>query len=102
METLLSRTAAKTNILTPEKLRSFLERYQGKSVQLPAHEGIDDEVYGSLNIYRKEIIEHLAYWVGNNGKKALNDVFEAVLKAEENEDCRVSLQTTMDEIVKDL
>ena len=102
LETLLSRTAAKTNILTPEKLRSFLERYQGKSVQLPAHEGIDDEVYGSLNIYRKEVIEHLAYWTNNNGNKALNEVFEAVLKAEDNEDCRKSLQVTFDEIINSL
>jgi hypothetical protein len=102
LETLLSRTAAKTNVLTPEKLRSFLDRYQGKSIQLPAHEGIDDDVYGSLNIYRKEVCEHLAYWKSNNGEKALNEVFETMLKAEENETCRMSLQATMDEIVKSL
>lgn len=102
LETMLSRTAAKTNVLTPEKLRSFLERYQGKSVQLPAHEGIDDEVYGSLNIYRKEVIEHLAYWTSNNGSKALNEVFEAVLKAEKNETHRDSLRATMEEVERNL
>jgi len=95
LEEMLSRTAAETNVLTPEKLRSFLERYQGKSVQLPAHVGIDDGVYGSLEIYRKEICEELADWKQDNGSKALEEVFNSVLRAEEDAVCRKELLNTM-------
>ncbi len=102
LEEMFSRTAARTNKLTPEKLRSFLERYEGKSVQLPPHEGIDDNVYGSLKIYQKEVCEQLADWKKNNGENALEEVFEAVLKAEGNTACRQSLQATMNMILRNI
>ncbi|MDO5628066.1 MAG: hypothetical protein Q4G43_07075 [Mobilicoccus sp.] len=48
--------------LGAEKLTLLIERYAGHSVQLPAHEDIDDTVYGSVAIYREEIIESLRDW----------------------------------------
>ena len=52
-----SRGCSGTNFLTKGKIRILLERYTGCSVNLPAHEGADDSVYGSLAVYREEILE---------------------------------------------
>lgn len=59
---MITRTSRLTEVLRPEKLRLLLDRYLGASVQLPAHEGVDDTVYGSLAIYRQEVQEELAYY----------------------------------------
>lgn len=72
LRSLFALRAVETNILTPEKLRALLDRYAGKSVQLPAHEGVDDSVYGSLEVYRQEVREELNRWTADNGTAALN------------------------------
>lgn len=59
---MVDHTSRRTEVLRPEKLRLLLERYLGASVQLPAHEGVDDTVYGSLAIYRQEVQEELTYY----------------------------------------
>lgn len=100
LEEMFEKTAAETNILTPAMLKSFLIRYQGNSISLPAHIGIDDSVYGSLCIYQKEICEELADWKKNHSKTAMKEVFDAVLEAEENEAYRKELQSTMNEILE--
>lgn len=69
------KAAAVTNVMQPEKLSLLLERYQGKSRQLPAHEGVDDTVYGSLEVYRREVEEELAFWIMNNGEEDLKNAF---------------------------
>ena len=45
------------NTLTEEKLALLVARYAGCSIQFPAHEG---EIYGSLRMYRQEVVEELA------------------------------------------
>lgn len=99
LEEMFVKTSAKTCFLTPTLLKSFLIRYQGNSMALPAHTGVDDSVYGSLCIYQKEICEELADWKRLHGEAALNEVFVAVLEAEEAAS-REELQAVMDEILK--
>ncbi|MGX8682769.1 MAG: alpha/beta hydrolase [Bacteroidales bacterium] len=70
----LAQTLAQTEILMPGKLRLLLERYQGNSIQLPAHEGIDDAIYGSLTIYQQEVVEELSRYVMNHSLKELENV----------------------------
>ena len=55
-----------------------MERYQGKSIALPAFEGVDDSLYGSLVIYQKEIIDEMHVWMDNHSKEEMN---QAVLSA---------------------
>ncbi len=98
LESIFARTAVKANVLTPEKLRAFLGRFNGQSVQLPAHEGIDDSVYGSLEVYRKEVCEELAEWTRYNSIHALEEVFGKLLAAEEEEGCRIELRDSMSKV----
>ena len=70
---MFSQGAHKTNILPPEKLLLFAERYAGKAKQLIAHEG--EGVYGTLAVYREEIEEELKKWKEDNGAEALERVF---------------------------
>ncbi|SDD54027.1 Acetyl xylan esterase (AXE1) [Paenibacillus sp. CF095] len=97
LEEMLSITAAKTNVLTVEKLRLLLERYQGKSVQLPTHEGVDDEVYGSLNIYRKEVFEELSEWKKDNGADAWRAVGKELLNTQVDATYQEELQNLMEQ-----
>ena len=49
---------------------------------LPAHIGVNDTVYGSLAVYRQEILEELSLWEKNHGEGALNSVMEILLPHE--------------------
>ena len=98
LERMFSETAAKTNMLTPEKLRLLLERYQGKSVQMPVHVGVDDRVYGSLAMYRREVCELLNDWREDYGAVALDEVFAEVIQAETNADIRREFRSIMKSI----
>jgi hypothetical protein len=69
---MFSRSLAETEMLMPRKLLLLLDRYQGRSVQLPAHEGMDDTVYGSLVIYQQEVVEELSQWAKNHSMDELN------------------------------
>ncbi|KJK28335.1 alpha/beta hydrolase family protein [Paenibacillus polymyxa] len=69
---MLSRSLAETEMLLPGKLLLLLDRYQGESIQLPAHQGIDDTVYGSLVIYQQEVVEELNQWAENHSLDELN------------------------------
>lgn len=66
-------------ILTNKKLLLLLERYQGKSVQLPAHTDVDDSIYGSLATYQKEIVEEFSQWADNHSKEELNSSVETAI-----------------------
>ena len=57
----------------------MLERYAGESVQLPPHEGVNDTIYGSLTVYRQEIIEELRTYVENHSFKDLDDQMEMAI-----------------------
>ena len=72
LEEMFSKTLAKTEKPVPEKLMLLLQRYQGNSIALPAHKGVDDTVYGSLAIYQQEVVQELSMLVHNNGYDAVD------------------------------
>jgi len=96
---MLAMTSVKTNVLTPAKLLLLLERYQGKNVQLPVHEGIDDTVYGSLAVYRQEVCEELGEWIKNNGRLALQQVSATALELVSDHSIRKTLQDTLEMVI---
>ena len=59
---------------------------RGESVQLPPHEGIDDTVYGSLVVYRQEIIDELNSYVANHSFKELDDQMETAINNSKDPD----------------
>ena len=79
LEEMLSRGLAVTEQAVPEKLALLLRRYLGKSVQLPAHEGVDDEVYGSLAVYRAEVVEELARYAVHHSIAELDTRVETAI-----------------------
>lgn len=84
LKAMFERGLAQNEILTSGKLILLLERYMGESIQLPAHEGVDDTVYGSLAVYRQEIVEELFCWVSNHSLEELDAaVVEAVASLDE-------------------
>lgn len=74
LEAMFERGLAQNEILTGGKFLLLLERYMGESIQLPPYEGIDDSVYGSLAIYRKEIVEELSGWLNHHSSEELNRI----------------------------
>ena len=78
LKEMLGRTLAKNEMLIPNKLRLLLERYQGQSIQLPAHTGIDDDAYGSLKMYQLEVAEELANYVNNHSLEELDTAMQEV------------------------
>ena len=79
LEEMFEKTLKDTEKAESAKLILMLERYAGESVQLPPHEGIDDNVYGSLVVYRQEIIEELKTYVENNSFKELDNQMETAI-----------------------
>ncbi|SDD53917.1 hypothetical protein SAMN05428987_5195 [Paenibacillus sp. CF095] len=79
LKEIFSRGLAQTEMLMPKKMLLLLDRYQGKSIQLPAHEGIDDTVYGSLSIYQKEIEEQLSLWADNHSMDELDAMIRKII-----------------------
>lgn len=69
----LAQSCAKTETITSDKILLLLERYQGKSVQLPAHSGVDDNTYGSLVVYQNEVVDEFAQWAHNHSLKELDE-----------------------------
>ncbi len=74
LKEMMERGLSSTELLRPGKLRLLLERYAGSSIQLPAHEGIDDNVYGSLCVYRKEVVDELSRYASNHSVKEIDDM----------------------------
>lgn len=82
VEDMFNKTLAETERLMPGKLILMLNRYLGNSIQLPAHEGVDDTVYGSLAIYQLEVVEQLSQWAKNHSVDELDAaVTEAIAGA---------------------
>ena len=84
LKEMMNRTLADTEELVPAKLVLLLDRYAGNSRTLPAHEGIDDKVYGSLEIYREEIIDELGTWVKNHSLEEMDSVMKAAIESSDN------------------
>lgn len=87
-----AKGAAETCSLTPAMLRELLLRHEGKSLTLPAHEGVDDSAYGSLAMYRKDTEEMLQIWAANHGAEALEKVWCQVLENEKSDSLRETLK----------
>lgn len=86
IEDMFDKTLAQTELLMPGKLILMLNRYLGNSVQLPAHEGVDDTTYGSLVVYQSEVVEQLAQWAQNHSMDELDAaMMEAIADANEAE-----------------
>lgn len=95
LEEMFFRSLEETERLMPGKLLLLLRRYQGSSVQLPAHEGVDDSVYGSLAIYQQEVVEELGQWADNH---SLDELDAAVRAAVDSEGDDEGLITVWEEI----
>lgn len=83
LETMFSRTLSQTEFLTEGKLRLLLQRYAGLSEQLPAHEGGDDSLYGSLAVYREEVIEELSRYASNHSVAELEGAVAPIIASDE-------------------
>ena len=84
LECMFQKKACATNILSIGKLKSLIDRFRGVSIQLPPRIGIDDEVYGSLAVYRKEVVDALLKWSKDNGKHKLYLLFDDLLSKEKD------------------
>lgn len=82
LKDMIDRTLTKTEMLRSGKLQLLLERYAGKSVQLPAHEGIDDSAYGSLAVYRQEVVEELGRYARNHSVKDIDQMVDSFNNSE--------------------
>ena len=100
LEEMFSKSLAETEKAVPKKLLLLLERYAGNSMQLPAHEGVDDTVYGSLAMYRKEVVEELRQYVKNHSMEELEAVVLKPLEISENKDALLSAWTEIREALK--
>lgn len=95
---MFEQSAAKSCMLTAGMLRSMLERYQGKSIALPAHRGVNDRIYGSLAMYQEEICEELIDWTNIHGQQMLMTIYEQVLECETDTVKRENLKSVMKQI----
>ena len=99
---MFAKGLAGTERLMPGKLLLMLERYQGKSVQLPTHEGVDDTVYGSLAIYQREVVEELAVFSQNHSLEELDAAVQEAVSSVEDEAEAAAYTETWSEIKNQL
>ena len=102
VEDMFAKGLAGTERLMPGKLLLMLERYQGKSVQLPTHEGVDDTVYGSLAIYQREVVEELAVFSQNHSLEELDAAVQEAVSSVEDEAEAAAYTETWSEIKNQL
>lgn len=102
LEAMFERGLAQNEVLTSGKLLLLLERYMGESEQLPAHEGVDDSVYGSLGMYRQEIVEELSCWVSNHSLEELDTAVMEAITSQNNEQNESKYMTVWKEIRNEL
>ncbi|WP_054957905.1 alpha/beta hydrolase family protein [Paenibacillus dakarensis] len=86
LQDMMDKTLRNTEKLVPEKLLLLLDRYLGNSKQLPAHEGINDNVYGSLAIYQKEVADELSTWVENHSLEEMDSAMQEALSNSANKE----------------
>ncbi|MBM7642682.1 alpha/beta hydrolase family protein [Streptococcus loxodontisalivarius] len=93
LTSMFEKGLGQTEVLSTEKALLLLERYQGKSPQLSAHENVDNTVYGSLVIYQEEIIDELKTYVSTKSLEQLKqEMTEAISQAPQEE--QANLQQT--------
>ncbi len=96
----MERGAAQTVWLTPEKLENMLDRYNGNSIPLPHRPGVDESLYGSPTIYRKEITEELLDWKNNHSMGDLNAIMEELISSVTDSKHKEELQSAYSNIIK--
>ncbi len=84
LKEMMSRTLKETEKLVPEKMILLLERYAGNSKQLPAHEGVDNSIYGSLEVYQKEVVDELSMWSTNHSLEEMDFVMKSAIRNSDN------------------
>lgn len=99
---MLQRGGARTIRLSAEKLRLLLQRYRGESIPLPPHEGIDDTAYGSLAVYRKEIVCELRDWMQNHSETEYRAILGCLTADEQDPALRDALTRTGEEILAEI
>ena len=99
LEEMFKKGAAETCQLTTAMLKRLLLRYQGESIALPACVDVDDNAYGSLAIYQKEICEELAQWIENHKKEAFIQIYNKMMTNETDEVVREKLSNCMQEVM---
>lgn len=67
-------------VLTNEKAFLLMKKYNGDCEQLIAHKNVDDNVYGSLAIYQKEVIDELQIYVDDNSFDKLDNIMKESIK----------------------
>jgi len=95
LKDLIESGAGKNAVLTPAMLKFFLRLWEGRSIALPAHTGVNDRVYGSLTVYREEIVRELQMFTAD----ALDRAFEEVTAGEDETE---KMKQIMDEIRRKL
>lgn len=85
LEKMFEKGLQSTEKAVPEKLLLLINRYRGESIQLPVHEGINDEVYGSLAVYRQEIVEELQQYADSHSLNELEAAVSEAIKLSDNE-----------------
>ena len=95
IKAMFDKKASKTNVITVEKVIMLVKRYNGESIQLPAIEGVDDTVYGSFAIYKKEVLQHFKKWK-NDSANELDFALENVRET------NLDLVKTIDEIIENI
>lgn len=99
LKNIFAKTLKETERLVPEKIILMLDRYQGSSKQLPAHEGIDDTAYGSLSICQEEITEEFSTYTDNHSLEELDaGIKKAINGLSESEAARESYKETWSRI----
>lgn len=102
LKAMFERGLAQNEILTNSKLILLLERYMGESVQLPAHEDVDDSVYGSLVVYRQEIVEELTFWSKNHSAEELDAAMNNAIAERSDSKNAAKYQATWQEIYAEI
>lgn len=97
LRTQLDQGLRNTETLSVDKLALLIDRYQGNSLQLPAHEGVSDTTYGSLTVYRQEIVDTLARWADHHSLDDLQDVATQATNTVSEPD-KAAAEATWDEI----
>ena len=99
LEAMMDKTLAGAEELVPAKLLLLLERYQGNSIALPAHEGVDDTVYGSLSVYQQEVIDELNTWMDSHTQQEMDEAVKAAIDTLDDEAEREAYGNAWQEIL---
>ena len=100
LEEMMNKMLAQTEKADKNKLILLLERYQGKSLALPAHENVDDTVYGSLAVYQQEIIDELSTYMKNHSAEELDTEIRNAVSTLAESDQEAYLQAWSDILAK--